>query len=205
MIKAVVFDLDGVLVDATEWHFEALNRALKDIAGFEISGLEHATTFNGRPTRVKLEILNQQGRLDKKLFDQVNGLKQKYTSKVILERCRFDQTKVSMLRELSRCYMLGCYSNAIRDSVKLILQKCGATEYIQCIMSNEDVPRPKPHPDGYILLMHQSGVMPKETVIVEDSPVGITAAKASGAHVIEVLGCHDVTLRRIQDFISGLP
>jgi len=204
MIKAIVFDLDGVLVDATDWHFEALNRALRDTGGFEISSLEHATTFNGRPTLVKLEILNQQGRLSKELFDQVNNLKQKYTSEVILEKCCFDQAKASMLKELSQSYLLGCYSNAIRASVEAMLHGCGALKHLQFIMSNEDVPRPKPNPDGYILLMDRFGVKPNETVIVEDSAVGIAAAAGSGAYVLEVLGCFDVTLRRIQDFIGRM-
>ena len=57
MIKAILYDLDGVLVDATEWHYESLNEALKEISGFEISRLEHIQTFNGLPTMKKLEIL----------------------------------------------------------------------------------------------------------------------------------------------------
>ena len=204
MIRAIVFDLDGVLVDATEWHFEAFNRALQDVAGFELSGLEHETTFNGRPTKVKLEILNQQGRLDTRFFAQVNDLKQKHTANVIAERCHFNEANVAILSELSRHYSLGCYSNAIRNSVEVMLENSGALRYMKCVMSNEDTPRPKPHPDGYILIMDRLGVRPENTVIVEDSPVGINAAKESGAHVLEVLGCHDVTLPRIQDFIGRL-
>jgi beta-phosphoglucomutase len=53
MIKAVVFDMDGVLIEAKDWHYEALNRALK-LFGYEISRYEHLTTFDGLPTRRKL-------------------------------------------------------------------------------------------------------------------------------------------------------
>ena len=61
MIKAILYDLDGVLVDATEWHYESLNAALKEVCGFIINRDEHISTFNGIPTMKKLEILNQQG------------------------------------------------------------------------------------------------------------------------------------------------
>ena len=57
MIKAVIFDMDGVLIDAREWHYEALNRALR-LFGMEISRTDHLTTFDGLPTRRKLEMLS---------------------------------------------------------------------------------------------------------------------------------------------------
>ena len=57
MIKTVLFDMDGVLIDATEWHYEALNESL-EIFGFSIPRDEHLNRFNGMTTRSKLEILS---------------------------------------------------------------------------------------------------------------------------------------------------
>jgi beta-phosphoglucomutase-like phosphatase (HAD superfamily) len=57
MIKATIFDMDGVLIEAKDWHYEALNRAL-NLFGFEISRYQHLTTYNGLPTRKKLEMLS---------------------------------------------------------------------------------------------------------------------------------------------------
>mgnify|MGYP000288861841 CR=1 FL=1 len=68
MIKAILYDLDGVLVDATEWHYESLNDALKDVAGFIIKRDEHISTFNGIPTIKKLEILHVKNMLMLELF-----------------------------------------------------------------------------------------------------------------------------------------
>ena len=81
IIKAVLFDLDGVLVDACDWHYDALNRALKKVMGFEISREEHLTTYNGLPTAVKLKMLNITD--NKAIF--VEELKQKYTLDIIKE------------------------------------------------------------------------------------------------------------------------
>ena len=65
-IKAVIFDLDGVLVEAKEWHYLALNKALKHF-GFKIDRIEHLTTYDGLPTKVKLNRLSKEKRLPIKL------------------------------------------------------------------------------------------------------------------------------------------
>ena len=64
MIKAILYDLDGVLVDATEWHYESLNAALKEVCGFIINRDEHVSTFNGIPTIKKLEILQNSSNIE---------------------------------------------------------------------------------------------------------------------------------------------
>ena len=74
-IKAVLFDLDGVLVDATEWHFNALNRALS-LFGYTISRYEHLTTYNGLPTRKKLEMLSVEKNFPRGLHSLTNKIKQ---------------------------------------------------------------------------------------------------------------------------------
>jgi HAD superfamily hydrolase (TIGR01509 family) len=204
MVKAILFDLDGVLVDATEWHYEALNAALQQVSGFKIGRLEHETVFNGRPTSVKLKTLYEQGRVKNERIDEITALKQKFTLEILEKSCVYDPTKVEMLCELSKRYHLGCYSNAIRKSTETMLRNSGAFPLMEFVLSNEDVPRPKPYPDGYILAIAYFKLPPDEVVIVEDSSVGISAARASGAHVLEVLGYCDVTLQRIQDFIGTL-
>lgn len=78
MIKAIVFDMDGVLIEAKDWHYEALNRALR-LFGFEISRYDHLTTFDGLPTKRKLQILSAEHDLPAKLHDFINEMKQQYT------------------------------------------------------------------------------------------------------------------------------
>ena len=56
-IKAIVFDMDGVLIEAKDWHYEALNRALR-LFGYEISRYDHLVTYDGLPTSKKLEMLS---------------------------------------------------------------------------------------------------------------------------------------------------
>ena len=73
-IKAVIFDMDGVLIDAKEWHYQALNKALA-IVGEEIELSEHQSTFDGLPTKSKLDLLSESGRLPLKLHGFSSFLK----------------------------------------------------------------------------------------------------------------------------------
>ena len=138
MIKAILYDLDGVLVDATEWHYESLNNALEEIAGFVIKRDEHISTFNGIPTLKKLEILNQQGRLSKDLFDQIWDKKQEKTFEVIKNTASIDPNKIRLHKQTSN-FKRACVTNSIRKSALLMLEKTGQLPFMDFVLSNEDV------------------------------------------------------------------
>ena len=196
MIKAIIYDLDGVLVDATEWHYESLNDALMEVAGFKINREEHLTTFNGIPTNTKLEILNKQGRLPKELFQKVWEQKQEKTIDVIEKNSAIDPSKIRLHTGTTQ-YRKVCVTNSIRKTALLMLEKTGQLGYMDFVISNEDVANPKPSPEGYLQTISKLKLDPKECMIVEDSPKGIAAAKSSNAYVYEVSGYQEVTLENV--------
>jgi HAD superfamily hydrolase (TIGR01509 family) len=198
----VLFDLDGVLVDATEWHYEALNRALR-LFGFDITRYEHLSSYNGLPTRKKLEMLTVEKGLPSAIHDMLNRLKQVYTREEILTKCRPAFEKEYMLSRLKREGLrLAVCSNSIRESVRLMVHQSGLTEYFDLLVSNEDVSKPKPDPEIYTTAMSRVGTAPEETLIVEDAPHGIEAARQSGAHVCEVAGFGEVNYFRVRSAID---
>ena len=196
MIKSLLYDLDGVLVDATEWHYESLNNALYDIAGFIINRDEHISTFNGIPTLAKLEILKNQGRLSKDLIDQVWEKKQEKTFDVIKNTASIDQNKIRLHQQTSN-YKKVCVTNSIRKSALLMLDKTGQLPFMEFVISNEDVSLPKPSPEGYVQAMQKLNLDPAECMIVEDSPKGFEAAYKTKSNVYEVSGYNEVTLDNI--------
>jgi len=201
-IKAVLFDLDGVLVDATEWHYEALNRAL-GLFGYTISRYEHLTTYNGLPTRKKLEMLSVEKGFPRSLHSLVNKIKQKYTREEILRRCTPVFDKEFMIHQLKRDgFKLACCSNSIRESVELMLRGSGILELFDCLVSNEDVTHPKPHPEMYLRACECLKVKPQEAIIVEDAPHGLEAARQSGASVCQVSGFSEVDYERVRRAIE---
>jgi len=201
-IKAVVFDMDGVLIDAREWHYESLNRAL-GLLGYEITRYEHLTTYDGLPTKRKLRMLTVERGLPEELHGFLNSLKQQYTLELVATRCKpvfHHQYALSQLKAAG--YSLGVASNSVRRTVEEMMERSDLMGYLDVVISNEDVRRPKPDPEMYLAAMDRLGVRPEETVIVEDNENGVKAATAAGAHVLVVEGPDDVTLDAIRSRVA---
>lgn len=193
MIKCVLFDLDGVLADATEWHYHAFNQALKE-SGFEpIPYDTHIKHYNGLPTAVKIDKLKSSGiNITPEVEKTIRISKQKATVQCIKNYCAVDETKTKLINTLKKMgYITGVCTNAVRETLDLILEKLELDQF-DLTLSNQDIKHPKPSPEIYQKAMEKLNVTPEETLIVEDSPKGIKAAKASGAHVLEVSGYADV-------------
>ena len=194
MIKAIIFDLDGVLVDATEWHYEALNKAL-NLFGFKIGKEEHLKVYNGLPTNEKLNILSGRGELPLGIHEIIKLMKRKYTDEIVAANCTPTHEKLIMLAHLKKKgFKLACCSNAQKYSVENMLKRSMLDQYFDEIVGNDEGFRPKPEPDIYLETFKRLKIEPHEAVIVEDAPHGIASAKASGAQVIEVRGFQEVNL-----------
>ena len=200
--KAILFYLDGVLVAMPDGHYEALNRALA-LFGAQIEREEHIRVFNGLPTRKKIEMLEQEGRLPTGLREFLNALKQKHTKEIIPKYCPPDYSKIILLQHLKgRGYKLACCSNSIKETLHLMLKSAHLFNFFDFIIGNDEVRNPKPHPETYLLTFKKLGLKPRECIIVEDAPPGIASAKASGAFVIEVRGPEDVNLALFEEILG---
>lgn len=198
--KCVLFDLDGVLVDACDWHFEALNRALVSIGKPAISKEDHISTYNGLPTSVKLNMLG----LNETESKIVWAKKQQFTLDTIRDRARTDSVKMELLSYLrTKDIQIACVTNSIRQTAEAMLKYTGQYDYICLLVSNEDVKRNKPYPDCYNYAMKKLNVDPAYCLCVEDSPKGIEAAEASDARMVwKVENSQQVTLKNYLEFIS---
>lgn len=193
--------MDGVLIDAKDWHYEALNRALT-LFGMEINRYDHLVTYDGLPTRKKLEMLSIERGLPVSLHTFLNDLKQIYTMEITATRCRPSFQHQYALHKLKDSgYRIAVCSNSVRASINLMLQKSSLSQYIDFSLSNEDVKNSKPDPEIYLKAISKLNISPQECLIVEDNPNGIAAARASKSHVLEVNSVHDVNLSNIQSAI----
>lgn len=175
-IECVLFDLDGVLVDACEWHYIALNQALKKIVGFEISKEEHLTKYNGLPTSVKLRMLG----IEDQMASQIETLKQLKTLEIINEQAKIMPEKQELHSYLkSHKIKIACVTNSIFNTANEMLKKTGQLKFMDLIVSNENVKKNKPYPDCYNFAVNTLGMNPLNCLCVEDSPKGIEAARSS--------------------------
>jgi len=204
MIKAVIFDMDGVLIDARDWHYEALNRALR-IFGMEISRYDHLTTFDGLPTKQKLLMLSAANGLPKSLHGFLNDMKQRYTMEIVAAECKptFNQ-QYALSRLKAEGFKLAVCSNSIRSSVEIMMDRAELSPYLDFIISNQDVTNAKPHPEMYSKAIDRMGLSPNEVLVVEDNENGIAAARGAGAHVLEVAGVEETTYHAIRRRIAVL-
>jgi beta-phosphoglucomutase len=208
MIKAIVFDMDGVLVDARDWHYQALNRALR-VFGYEIDRYDHLVTYDGLPTRRKLEILTRDGGLPHGLHAFINELKQIYTTELVQVHCKPSfQRQYALSRLKAEGYRLAVASNSVRKSVELFMEKSSLRQHMEFLLSNEDVQRAKPDPEIYLKAFAALSLPPEEVLVVEDNEHGLQAARASGAHVMAVESVSAVTYDNIKAHLAraqGVP
>ena len=205
MIKLIVFDLDGVLVETKKLHYEAFNKALRDVdTKYEITLEEHLSKYDGLSTRKKLDLLGCEKGLSGMEFERIWMRKQLYTSQMLRE-LKSDDRIINVLSKLKNDgYTIAVASNSIRDSVKITLLKLGFLEYIDFYLSNEDVRHPKPHPEIYLRAIIESSSSPKETLIIEDSIVGRKAANESGAYLMGINNPTDIIYENIINYINSI-
>jgi HAD superfamily hydrolase (TIGR01509 family) len=200
MIKLIIFDLDGVLVEAKQIHFETLNQALSEVSiDYIISESEHHSIYDGLKTNQKLEMLSRKKGLPTSEHERIWRKKQELTIEAI-SKLEKDERLIDLMKSLrKKGFQLACCSNSIRRSVLVMLSKIGLIEFMDLILSNEDVKNSKPHPEIYWKAMSSMGVLPDETLIVEDSPVGLLAGERSHAEVLRVSNTSDLTLNKIEN------
>lgn len=200
MIKLICFDLDGVLVDAKEIHYEALNKALSSIDDkYVITRKEHLSSYDGLPTNVKLKKLTDEKGLPIDFHSVIWKRKQAFTGDVIKKQLSEDTRLIGVLKSLKEDgYKIYVTSNSIRESLKLMLFKTGLIEYVDYFIANDDIKQPKPHPEIYLQAMIHAEVKPNETLIVEDSIHGRDAAISSGGFLCPVDSPKDVTYERLK-------
>jgi HAD superfamily hydrolase (TIGR01509 family) len=202
MINLIVFDLDGVLLDSKEIHFNALNLSLDEFGdNYIIHRHEQDTVYEGLTTNAKLQILTETKGLPKELHRDVWRRKQEYSA-VLFESISRDEDLVSLFKFIkSRGIKIAIASNSIRQTLDTCLRSLGVQPYVDYSLSNEDVELPKPDPQIYNTCMEHFNSLPRETVIFEDSEIGLRAAYASGARVEKVANRKDVYFDRIDRVI----
>ena len=183
-IKFIIFDLDGVLVEAKEIHYEALNEALGE--KYMITWDEHLSRYDGLKTSQKLEMLTSDKEFPVELYEEVWINKQRLTIDKLKSLPQSEQLIECMSSLANDGYKIAVCSNSIRKTVLTVLSKLGIIEYVDLIISNEDVKNSKPHPEMYWKAISMMSFLPEQTLIVEDSPYGLLAASRSKSHILRV-------------------
>jgi beta-phosphoglucomutase len=202
MLKAVIFDFDGVITDSEILHFRAFNQVLKQ-HGFELTKEEYYKTYLGFSDADCYAALIQEGRL-KIEKEQIRNLIDK--KKVIYKEIALKEGKLNegvrdfllMLDENS--IPMAICSGSLMSEVEMILADTGLRNLFKEIVSGEQVKRGKPDPEGFLLTLEKlnnnktisnqmensNHIEANDCVVIEDSQWGLQAAKTAGMNIIAV-------------------
>ena len=203
MIKTIIFDLDGVLIESKEIHYKALNAALP--ANYRITYEEHLSTYDGLPTKKKLDMLTLEKDLPLDLHMEIASEKARQTMNILFDsiKPRMEFTKIFMALK-NAGYKIALASNAVKSTVETALDCLELRKYFDVIYSNQDVDKPKPHFEMYFKIMLDLNSKPGETLILEDSHIGRQAVMDAGCHLLPVIDSYDVKLEKIEDKLEEL-
>jgi beta-phosphoglucomutase-like phosphatase (HAD superfamily)/dTDP-glucose pyrophosphorylase len=215
MIKAVIFDLDGVLADTAGIHAAALNRALQTMCPtFSITPADYTHEYGSLTTKQKIARFFEKKGLAPEPVDLefLYSEKQRQTE-LLLSSYRPLPSQFQLIANLKhRKYKLAVCSNANRHFVRRILESLGVCKMFDVVLTPDDVQAPKPSPEMYLDCIVRLGVLPRECLIFEDSYHGVQAAYDSGAHVSFVSSPFDLDpdwvqqeLRHADDFRNTPP
>ena len=204
MIDTIIFDLDGVLINSKDIHFEALNSSLsKNSINYQISYEDHLKTYDGLPTKTKLEILNKKKIFSKNLNKKIKDHKNLITRKLLNERIVYNKKIYSLFANLSKKFKIGIATNAIEETLKIALKKLKISKFVNFSLSTESIKNPKPHPEIYLRCIINLNSKPKNTLVLEDSHNGRISAKEAGARLMPIKNLSDVTYRNIIGYIRN--
>ena len=197
MIRAVLFDLDGTLVDTEPLHFAAFNEVLRP-EGIEIPIDEYSARLIGLNDRDCFSTVLRENRKDAS-FEHVAELIARKTAVYqakVAEREVLYPGAAKFVRDCARRFPLMIVTGTLRAEAEAILRRAGLRELFLDIIAAEDVERGKPEPDGFIaalgrigfLLRQRDPVLADECLVVEDTQAGIAAAHRAGMKVLAL--CH---------------
>ncbi len=184
VMKAIIFDMDGVLVDSMPYHARAWQQAFAE-AGisvakreiFELEGSNHMQTVDiifkrsGRvPTEKDAEELS---RRKIEIFNRIEKV------------MPFDGMK-ELLEELAPAYRLAVVSGSNRKTVHDLINKYFPGIF-RIVISGDDVQKSKPDPEPYLTAVEKLGVPEEECIVIENAPLGIRSAKSAGLRCIAVV------------------
>jgi HAD superfamily hydrolase (TIGR01509 family) len=184
-IRAVLFDLDGTLIDTEPQAAQTLRRCF---AGWNLALDERDSAYvTGRTWEAAFQYLFPRYRLPVPEADARQAILQAYREE-LARHLPAVPGSAECVRAVAKRYPLGLVSGSHRSEIQFALERLGVREHFRVVLGAEDYPRSKPAPDGYLRALGELGVAAAETLIFEDSEAGIASALAAGARVVAITG-----------------
>lgn len=183
--KLALFDLDGTLFDTRQVNYRSYQKALEEY-GFQIDYPYFSAKCNGRHYKDFLPIILGNQNTDA-LMEGIHRKKKAYYP-LFLSEVAVNQPLFSLIDAIRNSYYIALVTTASRKNTEEILSYYHKDGTFDLWITQEDVQKKKPDPEGFLKAMRHFGISPENTIIFEDSEVGIEAATRSGGSVYVVKG-----------------
>jgi len=199
-ILGILFDMDGVIVDSSEWNKSAFNDTLKYFGHSILTHDEYINTL-GVNSYNQLKLIETYRGV---VFDNINtmvDIKRYYARHYISKYCKPVNRISEILNFTSSIIKNGLVTNCSSDSCKLILCKMKIIDKFDIIINNSMVKNVKPHPEPYQTACNMIGISPNNILVIEDSDIGIISASKAGCNTLKVDNFSNLTLKLIKDIL----
>ncbi len=196
-----LIDLDGVLVNTDDIQYITIKEALYDILKIDISEKDIINNIfkSTIPTMEKLELLSNYYIIDENKINEIYNLK-KIKANSYFNKLTYDNEKINLMKFLKeKLCKIAVVTNGNRNSAEIILKNIGIFEYIDLLITNEDVKNKKPYPDPYLKAISDLNITIENTIIFEDSEIGIESAKNTGCKYYKVNNYEDINIKKIKE------
>jgi HAD superfamily hydrolase (TIGR01509 family) len=187
MLKAVIFDMDGVIIDSEPTHMKLENEAYKKL-GIDVSTDEHHT-FVGTTSYYMWEVLKNKYKLNQTLEELVDYDRNIYFKYLVSDECEIiliDGVK-DLIKDLhENGVKLAIASSSPLNVIEAIAKKFKIEQYFEAFVTGDFVTKSKPEPDIFIFASEKLGVSPRNCVVIEDSHNGVLAAKKAGMKCVGI-------------------
>lgn len=203
--SAILWDLDGVIVDSAPFHYEAYRRVL-GARGVVLSEERFRKELLGLRNEAILQtVLGQIGRSEAR---RLAAQKEAIFRRLLRGRVRALPGSLPLLvRARQAGLRQAIVSSTPRRNIAAVLEELGAKDLLDALVGEEDAARGKPDPEGFLIAAGRLAVPPQACVVIEDAPQGVAAGKAAGMRVIavsttrppELLAEADLVVSRLDD------
>jgi beta-phosphoglucomutase len=204
MIRAIVFDFDGVLADSEPLHLAAYQEIFNDL-GVTLTREDYYENFLGYDDEGVFRFMAQrQGwEVDEPAIERLIGQKAHVFEEIISKRDVLYPGAGAAVRRLAAAFPLGIASGALKHEIRTILERAGLATFFRFIVSAEDTPESKPAPDPYVRAASLHGLAAGECVAIEDSRWGIISAKSAGMKCVAITNTYPASELAPADAVIG--
>ena len=184
--KLAIFDLDGTLFDTKDVNYNAYQNAIKMVEiDVKIDYNDFCNLYNGKNYRDFLPKIIPD--ITEEQMKNIHNFKKNIYTKY-LDKAKKNNLLFAILQEMKESFFLSVVTNASKKNVNEILEKFSVKDLFDLLITQEDVKNPKPSAEGFIKAMDYFNISKENTIIFEDSKIGIQAAIESGANYVKVYG-----------------